>query len=237
MLFEQINDEGWARAYLIVDEDAALAVLVDPVLEFMTRDEEMLKRNGWSLACVMNTHTHADHVSSAVHLARKYDCPYLMHSSTSVPCAGLLVSDLEEHSFGALRFRFHHTPGHTSDAMCIEIENKLMTGDFLFNGTNGGGRDDLPTGDLEDHWASLQVLSRFSEGIFICPGHDPPGAPELTLEENRETNPVLISSSFEDYVRWQRATWEVLGEVSRMKYALPANLTCELPEQDYFADQ
>ena len=101
MLFEQINDEGWARAYLIVDEDAALAVLVDPVLEFMTRDEEMLKRNGWSLACVMNTHTHADHVSSAVHLARKYDCPYLMHSSTSVPCAGLLVSDLEEHSFGA----------------------------------------------------------------------------------------------------------------------------------------
>ena len=234
MLFEQINDQGWARAYLIVDEDAALAVLVDPVLEFMQRDEDFLKCKGWRLACVMNTHTHADHVSAAVHLARKYCCPYLMHRSTGVPCADLLVSDLDERSFGSLSFKFHHTPGHTSDAMCIEINGKLMTGDFLFNGESGGGRDDLPTGNLEDHWNSLEVLNRFSDAIVICPGHDPPGVPELTLGENRNLNPLLTSASFEEYENWQRASWERLGEVSRMKYALPANLACVLPENSYY---
>ena len=234
MLFEQINDEGTARAYLIVDEEQNLAVLVDPVLEFMQRDEEMLEASGWSLACVMNTHTHADHVSSAIHLARKHDCPYLMHETTGVPCADLLVSDLDGRSFGSLHFRFHHSPGHTSDAMCIEIEDRLMTGDFLFNGETGGGRDDLLTGSLEDHWASLEVLDRFSDDIVICPGHDPPGAPELSLGENRSTNPLMTSPSFEDYEKWQRASWDILGEVSRMKYALPANLACVLPEQNYF---
>ena len=234
MLFEQINEGVWARAYLIVDENTSAAVLVDPVLEFMERDENTLAERNLKLVCVMNTHTHADHVSAAIHLARKYGCPYLMHESTGVPCADMLVSDLQQVSFSELSFIFHHTPGHTSDAMCIEIGDKLMTGDFLFNGEAGGGRDDLPTGDIKDHWTSMQVLARFSDDVVICPGHDPPGAPELSLRENRRTNPLLTCSSFDEYEDWQRASWVALGEVSRMKYALPANLTCELPEQSYY---
>ncbi len=234
MLFEQINEGVWARAYLIVDETTKSAVLVDPVIDFIERDSAMLVERGLTLVCVMNTHTHADHVSAAIHLARKFSCPYLMHKSTGVSCADLLVSDLQEISFSGLDFTFHYTPGHTSDAMCIEIGDNLLTGDFLFNGEGGSGRDDLPSGSIEEHWNSLEVLNRFDSKILICPGHDPPGLPESTMGENRTSNPVLQFSTMEDYDRWQRNEWEKLGEVSRMKYSLTANLTCQLPEPEYY---
>jgi len=234
MLFEQINDGVWARAYLIVDETTKSAVLVDPVIDFIERDIAMLAERGLALVCVMNTHTHADHVSAAIHLARKFGCPYLMHESTDVACVDLLVSDLQEISFSGLDFTFHHTPGHTSDTMCIEIGEYLMTGDFLFNGGGGSGRDDLPSGSVEEHWNSFQVLDRFDPKILICPGHDPPGLPESTLGENRISNPVMQCSTRADYELWQRNEWEKLGEVSRMKYSLPANLTCQLPEPGYY---
>jgi len=234
MLFEQINENAWARAYLIVNEESSSAILVDPVLEFMERDEKTLADRDLELVCVINTHTHADHVSAAVHLARKHSCPYLMHESTGVPCADLLVTDMQTLNIDGIEFTFHHTPGHTSDAMCIEVGKYLMTGDFLFNGQGGVGRDDLPTGDLESHWSSLKVLDRFDSEIIVCPGHDPPGHPVSTLGENRKSNPALCCDSFEDYENWQRGEWQKLGEVSRMKYSLPANLTCQLPEPEYF---
>jgi len=62
MLFEQINEGVWARAYLIVDETTKSAVLVDPVIDFIERESEMLVERGLTLVCVMNTHTHADHI-------------------------------------------------------------------------------------------------------------------------------------------------------------------------------
>jgi len=234
MLFEQINEGVWARAYLIVDETTKSAVLVDPVIDYIERDSTMLFERGLTLVCVMNTHTHADHVSAAIHLARKFGCPYLMHESTGVSCADLLVEDRQEISFSGLDFTFHLSPGHTSDAMCIEIGDFLLTGDFLFNGEGGVGRDDLPSGSIDEHWNSLQVLDRFDPKILICPGHDPPGLSESTLGENRTSNPVLQCSTRADYELWQRNEWEKLGEVSRLKYSLSANLTCQLPDPGYY---
>ena len=55
---------------------------------------------------------------------------------------------------------FHHVPGHTQDSMLVEIGNYVFTGDFLFTGDGGVGRDDLPSGRMEDHWNSLSVLSK-----------------------------------------------------------------------------
>ena len=98
----------------------------------------------------------------------------------------------------------------------------------------GVGRDDLPSGSTDVHWNSLQVLDRFDPKILICPGHDPPGLPESTLGENRTSNPVLQCSTRADYELWQRNEWEKLGEVSRLKYSLPANLTCQLPDPGYY---
>ena len=48
-----------------------------------------------------------------------------------------------------------------------------MTGDFLFNGDSGVGRDDLPGGSLEAHWEALSVLQRFDDETLVLSGHAP----------------------------------------------------------------
>ena len=50
-----------------------------------------------------------------------------------------------------------------------------MTGDFLFTGKGGVGRDDLPSGRYKVHWDALQVLERF-DGENMVLTADPPNA-------------------------------------------------------------
>jgi len=105
-----------------------------------------------------------------------------------------------------------------------------MTGDFLFTGAGGVGRDDLPSGRAREHWDALGVLDRFEGHTVVCSGHDPPGTEMMSLDWNRENNPVLSMSGFDEFNAWQRATSEKLGGVSKIKTAIPANLFGELPE-------
>jgi glyoxylase-like metal-dependent hydrolase (beta-lactamase superfamily II) len=105
-----------------------------------------------------------------------------------------------------------------------------MTGDFLFTGEGGVGRDDLPSGRMRVHWDSLQVLNRFDGDLLVCTGHDPPGTEMKSLSWNRENNFVLNMTSFEEYQQWQNENNVKLGSVSKIKTAVPANLFGEIPD-------
>ncbi len=105
-----------------------------------------------------------------------------------------------------------------------------MTGDFLFNGMAGVGRDDLPSGRVKVHWDSLSVLDRFLEETIVCSGHEAPGTEMMSLGWNMKNNPILTMPDFESYESWQIASAEQLGGVSKIKVAVPANLFAEIPE-------
>ena len=115
--------------------------------------------------------------------------------------------------------------------MIIETDNHIFTGDFFFNGEAGVGRDDLPSGRLEQHWSSLEVLKRFSEDTLVCSGHEPPNTELQTLGWNRKNNPILAMKSFEEFMKWQNESAEKLGSVSKIKVALPANIFAEIPDE------
>ena len=55
---------------------------------------------------------------------------------------------------------FLSCPGHTEDSMLVVTSNQVFTGDFLFTGDGGVGRDDLPSGRMRAHFDSLKVMSR-----------------------------------------------------------------------------
>ena len=228
MQVKQLNEGVWARTYLVICDETNKAAIIDPVWDYLDNYESHFE--GLDLVYALSTHTHADHISGSFALSEKYGCPYVMHASSACLQVTQYVNDGDELPLGHMQLRFHHVPGHTSDSMIIEAGNHLFTGDFLFNGDGGVGRDDLPSGRLEDHWNSMKVMDRFSDEALVCSGHEPPGVDASTLGWNRENNPIFSLSSFDDYVQWQTESTQRLGAVSKIKVALPANIFAEVPE-------
>ena len=112
--------------------------------------------------------------------------------------------------------------------MIIAIPGHIFTGDFLFNGGAGVGRDDLPSGRLQEHWDSIQSLGHLSDDVLVCSGHEPPGGADTRLEQKAQS--IMTMKRFDEFVAWQNETAEKLGSVSKIKTALPANLFAEIPE-------
>ena len=228
-MWAQLNTEGWARTYVVADPAVGEAILIDPIHGNENRDVAWLEHHGLSCTMLVNTHTHADHITSSFVLAESLGVDYVMHETTSVPKANRLVSDGDLLSAGDVSLRVMHTPGHTFDSMTLVGHGLLITGDFLFGGPGGVGRDDLLSGDLSAHWNSLSRLKDLDPSLLVLSGHEPPGAPIWTLGETLQMSAPLRCSSFDEYEAWQRDEWVRLGKVSKIDTALPANLSCELP--------
>ena len=101
--------------------------------------------------------------------------------------------------------------------MLVVTTNHVFTGDFLFTGDGGVGRDDLPSGRMKAHFESLKVMSKLNGDLLVCTGHEAPGVEFQTLSWNRQHNPVLQMSDFSEYVEWQNNTTAQLGYVSKIK--------------------
>lgn len=150
--------------YLVYDEDSKEGILIDPA----GNEEDLLehlKEKGITLRYIVNTHGHADHTCGNEPIRKATGATVVMHASddvyyqrpesrmfaksmgfTTPGPADVRVQDGEELSFGNLKMKFIHTPGHTQGACCILIGGNLFTGDTLFVGAVG--RTDLPGGSL-----------------------------------------------------------------------------------------
>jgi glyoxylase-like metal-dependent hydrolase (beta-lactamase superfamily II) len=215
--------------YLVWDDSTNQATLIDPVYDFMDHYVGVLNDMNLTLAFAMATHTHADHITACFSLREQFGCEYVMWHSTACLGVSKYVNDGETIKMGETIFKFHHAPGHTNDSMLIETGDYVMTGDFLFTGSGGVGRDDLPSGRIRVHWDALDVLERLEGHLLVCTGHDPPGTEMQTLDWNRKNNPVLNMNSYDEYEAWQIEVSAGLGAVSKIKTAVPANLFAEIP--------
>ena len=230
MRFEQLNEGVWAMTYLIVDEETQQAALVDPVYDFLETYLSLIEEQGLNLVYAIATHTHADHITACFTLREQLGCDYVMSHETASLGVSRYVDDEETIMLGSIPIQFHASPGHTNDSMIVHVPGYMMTGDFLFNGEGGVGRDDLPSGRVQVHWDALSVLDRFEGHTIVCAGHDPPGTTMMSLDWNRKHNPILSMADFETFRAWQEATAAKLGGVSKIKTAIPANLFGEVPE-------
>ena len=201
MKIETFAHDG-CRTHLIESGNTREAVLVDPLLTNVDADLRMLSDRGLTLRWVIDTHTHADHLSAASMLLKKTDAGYAMHESTRVGTATRRVADGEELGVGDATLRFLHVPGHTRDSMVVALPGALLTGDFLFLGSDVAGRLDLPGSDVGAHYDSLRQLDRFKGTIEVRPAHDYKGLSASTLDQERAANPVLGRRTRDEYLRW-----------------------------------
>lgn len=223
MIFDQLND-GNCRTYLIASEETREAVLVDPLLGREDHDLRTLSDRGLKLRAVIDTHTHADHLSACALLRDRTGADHGVHASSSVAEGNLRLEEGRRLQLGDVPLDMLHTPGHTMDSLTLLLPDRILTGDFLFLGEGGAGRTDLPGGDPGAHWDSVQKLAALDGSLLVFPGHDYRGHASSTLGAERQANPRLQPRSRADYVAWLEGL--EMPPAEWMKAVVKANLAC-----------
>ncbi len=213
MIFEQIRTGG-CLSYLVGCPDTRAAILVDPELDQIDRYLTLAAEKGLRVHYVMDTHTHADHFSATRALATKLNVPVVGSHRSPAPFVDLPVADGETIIVGKLRLRMMDTPGHTEDALCVRLPDRVLTGDTLLIG--GTGRTDLPTGDPEALYDSLfGKLLLLDDGLLVFPAHDYKGRSQSTLGVEKAENPRLQKKDLQEFVALMRG----------LDLAMPQHLT------------
>ncbi|MGL4739930.1 MAG: MBL fold metallo-hydrolase [Sarcina sp.] len=183
-------------AYLVANK-ANETVIIDPKLDYAEYYLNLLNEKGLKLTLIIDTHSHADHLSAGAYLREKTGATYGMYETNNSNAVNRFFKDGEEFNIGELNFKIIHTPGHTSNSMSIICEDKFFTGDFLF--LDGSGRDDLPTGEYEAHFNSIKKIQDLPDYLIVCPGHNYGSNNLATLYQVRKENPVLSCGTLEKF--------------------------------------
>jgi glyoxylase-like metal-dependent hydrolase (beta-lactamase superfamily II)/rhodanese-related sulfurtransferase len=202
MIFEQFS-AGGCQSYLVGCGDSCAAALIDPEISLVDRYLALAARDGLRIRYLVDTHTHADHFSATQQLARQLALPVAMHRASPAPFVTLALDDGEMLAVGKLRLQVLHTPGHTGDSICLQVEDRVFTGDTLLIGATG--RTDLPSGDPDALYDSLfDRLLKLDPACKIHPAHEYKGRAQSTIGQELADNPrlqVRERSAFVDMMR------------------------------------
>jgi glyoxylase-like metal-dependent hydrolase (beta-lactamase superfamily II) len=225
--------------YVVYDETSRDAVIIDPVLDYdplssqtsLASAETLLafvKDHQLNVHYVLETHAHADHLSSSQvlrkHLQAKvaigetirivqetfkrvFDLPGLATDGSQFD---ELIADGGTLEAGTLRIRAIATPGHTPACMTYQIGDAVFTGDALFMPDYGTGRCDFPRGSADDLYNSVHDKLYALPGetrVFVGHDYQPKGrelAYETTIGEQKKNNVQLNAATTRDeYVKFR----------------------------------
>jgi len=196
------------NAYLIGDEDTKRAVLIDPVDDapqlFAGAQEE-----GWTIALILATHAHFDHVLASAELKQLTGAPFALHTDAAAmlealplqyqaffgvrgPDAAktdrLLTTEPETIEVDSIKLETLYTPGHAPGHISFYMpdEKIVFSGDALFAGSIG--RTDLPGGDTRLLLESISTkLLSLGDNVTVFSGH----GQQTTIGRERRQNPYL----------------------------------------------
>lgn len=168
----QNND---CMSYVVANARTGEALIVDPMKESRDQIHALLEEfKAHRFLAVIDTHTHADHISYASELAKRLNVSLIQYASCPSTRVHLRVGCDTILSAAAGSVRLIVTLGHTHDSICVLWGPFLLTGDTLLYGNTG--RADLPGGDPIAHWYSLDKLkSLATPNLIVLPGHDGTG--------------------------------------------------------------
>ena len=203
MFFEQISSGG-CKSYLIGCKETCQAIIVDPIVDQIDRYLAVAAREGLRLQYLLDTHTHADHFSASHELGERLSIPVIMHRNGPAPFVSIRVDDGETIIVGKLRLNILYTPGHTEDSICVQLHDRLLTGDTLLIG--GTGRTDLPGGDASKLYDSLfNKLLKLPPELLVFPAHDYKGQTQSTLAKEIAENPRIQKKNREEFIELMHA--------------------------------
>ena len=213
---EQIQ-AGYCLSYVLQSDKQA--VLVDPHITKVQAYRDYLEANGLSLEAVIDTHTHADHLSAAAIISAEYDCPIVMSANavSSLDVRKVAQGDVVE--FGQASLDVRPAPGHTDDSIALLGGGAVFTGDVLLIGSVG--RTDFQNGSPEDMFDTLAGLKDLPDDTIVYPAHDYKGNTSSTIGREKENNPFMIEADRDAFCATARA--KVLTKPLNMDAIVEAN--------------
>jgi hydroxyacylglutathione hydrolase len=178
------------------------AILIDPGAE-AKRIETELKQRELTVAAILCTHGHADHISALAHLSDHHNAAVYMHEADQRWAFGEMnqippyyptpkkpavpiehIAAQTHWTLAEMKIEVIQTPGHTPGSVCLHFteDNLLIAGDTLFKGSCG--RTDLPGGSPTQLKASLQRLKTLPDLTRVVAGH----GPDTTIGEEKAYN-------------------------------------------------
>lgn len=190
--------------YFIGDRQTRKVAVVDPAWHAPTILREA-ERLDVTIAALLCTHSHFDHVNAVDELLRSLDVPVHMLAPevefSGFRCENLVVSRPGDTvKIGAqLELEMMHTPGHTPGSCSYRLRDAIVTGDTLF--VNGCGRCDFVGGDPEVMFTTLRSLvDKLPADTLMYPGHDYGPTPSATVDEQLRDNPYLQHRTVAEFV-------------------------------------
>jgi hydroxyacylglutathione hydrolase len=180
VLFRQfVDDDLGCASYLIGDESSGEAVVIDPAYAIEQYLDEAKKQKA-RIVRVLETHTHADHVSGHGRFALEHGVPVSIHPAAEPEFEFDSLEDGQEIALGEVTIRVLHTPGHRPEHCCFSVVDRsrgdepwlVITGDSLLVGD--AARPDLASEaekGARGMFQSLQRLLDLPDGTQLYPGH------------------------------------------------------------------
>lgn len=223
MFLRQLFDADTSTyTYLVADETTREAALIDPVREQLDRDVALMRELGLELKYVLETHVHADHVTSGGRL-RELLGAVTVASPLGAECASARLAHGEVLKLGTIEIKALATPGHTKDSLSFLIGDSVFTGDALL--VRGTGRTDFQSGDAGELYDSItKSLFALPDATRVWPGHDYRGHTQSTIGEERRYNPRLAKKSRQEFIEIMNRL--ELAPPKHIHEAVPANLLC-----------
>ncbi|XP_005754341.1 persulfide dioxygenase ETHE1, mitochondrial-like isoform X1 [Pundamilia nyererei] len=230
LLFRQLfESESSTYTYLLADTNTKEAVIIEPVLETIDRDLKLIKELGLSLTVaviflVVNTHCHADHITSTGLMKQRVAGLKSAISKFSGATADIHLTEGDNIPFGRHSLTVKETPGHTDGCITLVTGDQSMafTGDALL--IRGCGRTDFQQGCAKKLYHSVhEKIFTLPDECLIYPAHDYLGQTVSTVGEERKYNPRL-TKSMEEFVEIMNNL--NLPKPKKIDISVPANLVC-----------
>lgn len=248
--------------HVIADEKNKVCAIIDPVQDFdpitgrtaMKSINEVLHwidGQGYSVLWVLETHVHADHLTSAYYIKEKtgaligiglgiinvlkYWVPFY-NNEENTPLDGSqfdrLLKDGDCINLGSLMIKVLSTPGHTPACVSYYVNDAIFVGDTLFMPYMGTSRTDFPGGSAEQLYESIQKILSLPDAtrIYTCHDYPPEGEKpraESRVDEQKKSN-ILINNSIsrEEYIAKRHTRDQQLSVPKLLLPAIQVNMRC-----------